>query len=105
MRRIPNDCSKTTINIAALLAILGLLVLSGCNPGKPNGVFLIINLENSENIKQYTVFNPYDSSVAVCNSSAKEAIAQLLASVPAVIPKDSRIMSWRCSLTAPETGQ
>jgi len=93
------------INIAALLAVLGLLVLSGCSPKKPNGVFLIINLENAENIRQYTVFNPYESSVAVCNSSAKEAIAQLLASVPAVIPKDSRIMSWRCSLTAPETGQ
>ncbi|HUW76996.1 MAG TPA: hypothetical protein VMV70_09970 [Gallionella sp.] len=105
MRKIPNDCSKSTISIAALLAVLGLLFLSGCNREKPNGVFLIINLENSENIRQYTVFNPYDSSVAVCNSSAKEAIAQLLAGVPAVIPKDSRIMSWRCSLTAPDTGR
>jgi len=105
MRRIPNDYSKMTINIAVLLGVLGLLVLSGCSQEKPNGVFLIVNLENSENIKQYTVFNPYDSSVALCNSSAKQAIAQLLASVPAVIPKDSRIMSWRCSLTAPDTGR
>lgn len=92
-------------SIAAILAVLGLLVLSGCGPEKSNGVFLIVNLKNAENIKQYVVFNPYDSSVAVCNSSAKEAIAQLLASVHAVIPKDSKILSWRCSRTAPEGGQ
>jgi hypothetical protein len=105
MSKILNCHSKAAMTIIMLLAFLGLTVLSGCGPEKDNGVYLIIKLENSENINQYTVFNPYVNSIKVCNSSAETAIAQLLASVPAVIPKDSKIKSWRCSLTPPEGGR
>ena len=102
MNIIPNNAYIAFIRAFMMLAALGLPVLSGCSPEKPNGIYLIINLENPENIRQYTVFNPYDHSVEVCKSTAKAAIAQLLASNPAVIPRDSKIKSWRCSLTPPE---
>jgi hypothetical protein len=105
MNKIPNYVSMTFVRAIALLAALGLPLLSGCSPEEPNGIYLIINLENSENIKQYTVFNPYDHSVEVCKSTAEAAIAQLLASNPAVIPRDSKIRNWRCSLTPPGNGR
>lgn len=105
MNEIPTTASIAFVRAIALLVALGLPVLSGCSPEKPNGIYLIIDLENPENIKQYTVFNPYDHSVDVCKSTAKAAIAQLLASNPAVIPRDSKIKSWRCSLTPLEDGR
>ncbi|MGA7596108.1 MAG: hypothetical protein WCA64_13020 [Gallionella sp.] len=74
----------------------------GMQPGKTNGIYLITNRENSENIKQYAVFNPHDHSVKIFKSTAEAAIAQLIASNPAMIPKDSTIRSWRCSPTPPE---
>jgi hypothetical protein len=105
MNNIQNIAWKVLVRTIVLLAASGLPVLSGCSPERPNGIYLIINLENQENIKQYSVFNPYDHSVEVCKSTAEAAIAQLLASNPPVIPRDSRIKSWRCSLTPPGVGQ
>jgi hypothetical protein len=105
MNNIQNHASIAVVRAITLLVALGLPLLSGCSPEKPNGIYLIINLENSENIRQYTVFNPYDHSVEVCKSTAEAAIAQLLASNPAVIPRDSKIKSWRCSPTPPENGR
>ena len=87
-----------------LLATLGLSVLSGCDSGKPQGYYFIIELENSENIKQYSVYNPYLHSVAECESTANKAIAQIMNSDPPVIPTDSKITSWRCSLLPPDRG-
>jgi len=93
--------SKVTTTIMTLLAALGLLVSSGCSPDKSNGTFLIVELDNSENVKQYSVFNPYVRSIEECNSNAKTAILQILTSIPRVVPEDSKVKSWRCSLTPP----
>lgn len=94
--------SKATMKV--LLLISTVLVLSGCGPRGPDGTFLILELENTDNIKQYSVFNPYVKSIEKCQASAKVAIAQVLASVPNVLPKGSKITSWRCSLMGPERG-
>lgn len=99
-----NNYSKATRKIKTLLAALGFIVLSGCNPNDDNGTFLIIELENSENIKQYSVFNQYVKTIEECNALADKAIEQIFASVPRVIPKDSKVKSWRCSLIPPERG-
>jgi hypothetical protein len=104
MRKTMNCHTKVTTKIITLLAALGLLVSLGCSPEKANGTFLIVQLENSENVKQYSVFNPYNRSIEKCNASAKEAISQILSSNPMVVPKDSKVKSWRCSLTPPENG-
>ncbi|MDX8379880.1 MAG: hypothetical protein R8K48_07550 [Gallionella sp.] len=96
--------SKTTIKTLALISTLAVLVLSGCGPRGPDGTFLILELENTDKIKQYSVFNPYVKSIKKCQASAKIAIAQVLASVPNVLPKDSKITSWRCSFMGPERG-
>jgi hypothetical protein len=104
MKNAINCYSNITTKIIMLLAALGLLVSLGCSPEKANGTFLIVQLENSENVNQYSVFNPYNRSIEQCNSSAKEAISQILSSVPMVVPKDSKVKSWRCSLTPPESG-
>lgn len=98
-----NESCHITTKIMSLLAFIGLLSLLGCSP-KVEGVFLIVELENSQNVKQYSVFNPYSHSIEQCQSSAKEAIEQIFASSPMVIPKDSKVISWRCSLTPPERG-
>jgi|GEM_PF-6894125 len=90
--------------IITLLVALGLVFTLGCSPEKANGTFLIVELENSENINQYSVFNPYIRSVEKCNASAQLAISQILASTPNVVPKDSKVKSWRCSLTPPKSG-
>jgi hypothetical protein len=100
-----NSYSKGSSKIITLLAALGLTVLLGCDHrGKADGTFLIVELENSEKVNQYSVFNPYAKTIEECNSLAKEAIEQILASVPRVVPKDSRVKSWRCSFTRPESG-
>lgn len=104
MSKIINCYSTATTKIITLLVALGLMVSLGCSPEKADGTFLIVELENSQNVNQYSVFNPYSRSVEECNSSANEAIAQILASVPMVVPKDSKVKSWRCSLTPPESG-
>lgn len=85
-----------------LLAALGLMVMLGCSLDKGDGTVLILELENSENVHQYWVFNPYNKTIEKCKATAEEAIAQILASN--AVPKDSRVKSWRCSFTPPESG-
>ena len=104
MSKAINSYSKGSTKITTLLAALGLMGLLGCSQERADGTFLIVELENSENVKQYSVFNPYARSIEECNSLAKEAISQILASVPRVVPEDSKVKSWRCSLTRPESG-
>jgi hypothetical protein len=104
MRKTVNCYSKVTTKIITVLVTLGLLAVIGCSQEKADGTFLIVELENSENVKQYSVFNPYVRSVEECNSNANTAISQILASVPRVVPEDSKVKSWRCSLTPPESG-
>jgi hypothetical protein len=102
MKKTRNGYSTVTSKTMTLLAVLGLLVLSGCDSKQADGYFLIVELDNSENVKQYSVFNPYLHNLEECKSTANLAIAQILASN--VVPKDSKVKSWRCSLTPPERG-
>ena len=88
MRKTVNCYSKVTTKIITVLVTLGLLAVIGCSQEKADGTFLIVELENSENVKQYSVFNPYVRSVEECNSNANTAISQILASVPRVVPED-----------------
>jgi len=90
------------MKIVTLLAALGFLIASGCSQKKADGYFLIVDLENTENIKQYSVFNPYTHSLEECKATAKAAIAEILASN--AVPKDSRVTGWRCSLNPPDRG-
>jgi hypothetical protein len=75
--------------------------MSGCGQNKANGTVLILQLENSENIHQYWVFNPYITTIEKCNAAAKQAISEILASN--AVPKDSKVTSWRCSFTPPKS--
>lgn len=86
-----------------LLAVLGLLLMSGCDQNKANGTVLILQLENTENIHQYWVFNPYITTIEKCQATANQAIAEILAS--RAVPKDSKVTSWRCSFTPPKSGE
>lgn len=104
MKYLFKDYPKSFPKIVMHLAALGMIVLSGCGSKEPDGVFLIVELENSRNVKQYSVFNPYVHSLEKCQSSANTAIAQIFASDPPVIPRDSKVTSWRCSFTPPERG-
>jgi hypothetical protein len=102
MRQNQSHYSVTTAKIMMLLAALGLLAMLGCSPEKSDGTVLILELENSENIHQYWVFNPYNKSIEECKATADQAIAQVLAST--AVPKDSKVKSWRCSFKPPESG-
>lgn len=103
---IPNICktrirnSRASSKIIALLAVLVLPVMLGCSQEKANGTVLILELENSENVHQYWVFNPYIRTIEKCNAAAEQAISEILASN--AVPKDSKVTSWRCSFTPPE---
>ncbi|MGB9092679.1 MAG: hypothetical protein WCB93_01040 [Gallionella sp.] len=103
---IPNICktrirnSRATPKIIALLAVLVLPFMLGCSQEKENGTVLILELENSENVHQYWVFNPYIKTIEKCNAAANQAIAEILAS--RAVPTDSKVTSWRCSYTPPE---
>lgn len=105
---IPNMCktkirySRATSKIITLLAALSLLAMLGCSQKNGDGTVLILELENSENVHQYWVFNPYNRTIETCNETAQQAIAQILASK--AVPKDSKVKSWRCSFTPPESG-
>ncbi len=103
MRKNQNHDARATTKIIALLAALGLLAMLGCGQKDGGGTVLILELENSENVHQYWVFNPYITTIAKCNAAAEQAIAQILASN--VVPKDSRVTSWRCSYTPPENSE
>jgi hypothetical protein len=103
MRKNQNHNYRTTPKIITLLAVLGLLLMSGCGQGKANGTILILELDNSENVHQYWVFNPYITTLEKCKASANQAIAEILASN--AVPKDSKVKSWRCSFTRPENGK
>jgi len=102
MRKIQNRYSGPTPQITMLLAALGLLVMLGCSQENGDGTVLILELDNSENVHQYWVFNPYNRTIEKCQETAGQAIAQILASN--AVPKDSRVKSWRCSFTPPESG-
>lgn len=95
--------SRTTLKIIAVLALLaalGLLFEMAQSQQKENGTVLILELDNSEHVPQYWVFNPYIPTIEKCKAAAQQAIAEILASN--AVPKDSRVTSWRCSLTPPE---
>lgn len=97
--RFPRSILKI-IGLVALLAVLGLLFELGHSQEKENGTVLILELQNSENVHQYWVFNPYIRTIEKCKAAAEQGIAQILASN--AIPKDSKVTSWRCSFTPPE---
>lgn len=88
----------------SLVSILFIALLVACGRGEADGIYLIIELDNSANVNQYTVFNPNMRSVAECESSAAAAIPQILASAPPNVPRNSRVKGWRCSLIPPEKG-
>ena len=88
----------------SLVVALGVALSFGCGSEKADGVYLIIELENSANVNQYTVFNPNVRTIEACNSSAAAAVPQILASAPKEVPKNSKVKSWRCSLIPPEKG-
>jgi hypothetical protein len=102
MRKNQNHTSRATTTIMALVAALGLLAMLGCSQKNGNGTVLILELENSENVHQYWVFNPYNRTIERCQATAEQAIAQILASN--AVPKDSKVKSWHCSFTPPESG-
>lgn len=87
---------------AVSLCVVGLL--AGCGSEEPSGVYLILELENSADVNQYTVFNSEIKSIELCEQSASASAQDILASAPPEVPKDSRIKSWRCSLVPPEEG-
>ena len=90
--------------ITMLLAVMGLLLSLGCKQRNSDGVFLILELDNTENVKQYSVFNPFVHSIDECKSTADAAIEHVLTSNPGVVPKDTKVTSWRCSLLPPDRG-
>ena len=102
MRKNQNHTSRATTTIMALAAALGLLAMLGCSQKNGDGTVLILELENSENVHQYWVFNPYNRTIERCQATAEQAIAQILASN--AVPKDSKVKSWHCSFTPPESG-
>lgn len=102
MRKNQNHISRATTTIMTLVAALGLLAMLGCSQKNGDGTVLILELENSENVHQYWVFNPYNRTIERCQETAEQAIAQILAS--SAVPKDSKVKSWRCSFTPPESG-
>ena len=102
MRKNQIHLSRATPKIIALLATLGLLAMLGCSEKDGDGTVLILELENSENVHQYWVFNPYNRTIEGCQETAEQAIAQILASN--AVPKDSKVKSWHCSFTPPESG-
>ncbi|MEN9847000.1 MAG: hypothetical protein RIS36_2147 [Pseudomonadota bacterium] len=67
---------------------------------KVEGVHLTLELDNPQDVNEYSVFIKALSSVAQCNATAGEHVAQVLATAPDYIPKASRIKGWRCSATA-----
>ncbi len=99
-RKLFSRATLKIIAVLALLAVLGLLFELAQSQQKANGTVLILELENSENVHQYWVFNPYIPTIEKCNAAAQQAIAEILASN--AVPKDSKVTSWRCSLTPPE---
>ncbi len=100
MQKNKSHFATTISKTLTLLTVLGLLLMSGCNVKNGDGTVLILELDNTENIHQYWVFNPYNSTIERCKETAEEAIAQILASND--VPKDSKVTSWRCSFKPPE---
>jgi hypothetical protein len=102
MRKNQNHYSRAISKIMMLLAALGLLAMLGCSLKNGDGTVLILELENSENVHQYWVFNPYNKTIEGCKATADQAIADIIARN--AIPKDSKVTSWRCSFKPPESG-
>jgi hypothetical protein len=65
------------------------------------GVYLILELDNARGVTGYTVFNTNIHSLKLCNATAGAHVAEVLATAPDNVPKDSKIKSWRCSLVPP----
>lgn len=101
MRKNQNHPPRATTKIKALLAALGLLAMLGCHQNEGDGTVLILELDNSENVHRYWVFNPYNKTLERCRETAAQAIAQILAST--AVPKGSRVKSWRCSYSPPDS--
>jgi hypothetical protein len=69
------------------------------------GVYLTLELDNARGVDQYTVFNTNIHTLKLCNATAGENVANVLATAPDDVPKDSKIKSWRCSLIPPGRGR
>jgi hypothetical protein len=69
------------------------------------GVYLTLELDNARDVDQYTVFNTNIHTLKLCNATAGENVADVLATAPDDVPKDSKIKGWRCSLTPPGKGR
>jgi len=86
----------------SVLPVLVLAVaLTGCSEKEPEGVYVDISLENSENINSYIVFNPNIKSIEECEASMEGALPSIMASAPQGVPRDSKATGWKCYLTDP----
>ena len=57
------------------------------------GVYLTLELDNARGVNQYTVFNTNIHTLKLCNATAEANAADILATAPADVPKDSKIKS------------
>lgn len=89
---------------AALVILCAGVSLVACQGDEVDGVYLILELENSANIKRYSLFNDRIKDIETCEERAPDAIPGIMARAPKEVPADSRVTGWRCSLVAPEKG-
>jgi hypothetical protein len=105
-----------TLGIVSLAATVVFLIAAFAPPGslrliygwvplfeekEGKGVYLTLELDNARDVNQYTVFNTNIHTLQLCNATAGENVADVLATAPDDVPKDSKIKSWRCSLIPP----
>lgn len=91
------------MNREVLVCCMAAVLITACGSDQDQGAFLILELDNSAGVAQYTTFDP-GISVKECRKTAEAAIPSILAAAPPPIPRDSRVKSWRCSAIPPEKG-
>ena len=88
-----------------LAGIIPLSCLTACQRDQPvDGIYVEIRLKNDADIDRYVVFNPNLKSLKECEDTFEQALPQVLATLPAAIPKNSTATGWKCSVEDPSKG-
>ena len=90
------------MGIRILACMVALSCLAACQRDQPvNGIYVEIRLKNDADIDRYVVFNPNLNSLKACEETFAQALPQVMANLPASIPKNSTATGWKCSVEDP----
>ena len=90
-----------------MFSLAAVCALAGCSEPEPEmeGVWVEIDLENSQDINSFILFNPNIRTIEECEASMVGALPSIMGNLPPQVPPDSKAKGWKCHLKDPREGK